>query len=81
MVAAVLEEKIGVSRQPWRAEQLLGDFRERFTRRGFLFSSRDDAVLRTLWEARLAADYGREGVKPKTALKSLQEAERLYTKN
>jgi uncharacterized protein (UPF0332 family) len=56
------------------------DFRERFTRRGYLFSSRDGEFLRASWEARLVADYGREGVKPKTALKSLQEAERFYTR-
>jgi hypothetical protein len=76
----VLEEKAGVTRQPWRSEQLLRDFRERFTRRGYLFSSRDVETFHKLWEARLAADYGPGVFNGRRALRSLQEAERLCSK-
>jgi uncharacterized protein (UPF0332 family) len=57
LVAALLEEKAGVSRQPWRAEQLMRDFQERFTRQGYLFSSRDAKTFRKLRDARETADY------------------------
>jgi hypothetical protein len=80
MVAAVLEEETEVSRQTWRSAQLLRDFQREFTRRGYLFSSRDAATLTRLWETRLAADYGREGLTERRALWCLQESEKLCSR-
>jgi hypothetical protein len=57
LVAAALEARADVSRRPWRAEVLRRDFRERFTKRGYLFSEKDAQIFQQLLDERLAADY------------------------
>jgi hypothetical protein len=80
MVAAVLEEKAKVTRQTWRAEQLLRDFQGEFTRRGYLFSSRDAMAFSTLIRERYAADYGNERFGQRRAAAALALSEKLCSR-
>ena len=57
-VAALLESRGDYAQQRWRHERLAASFEARFTRRGFLFTKRDEDVFRRLLRERYAADYG-----------------------
>lgn len=80
MVAALLENKAGLSRSPWRAEQLMRDFRTRFTSRGFRFAAKDADTFRRLIDERYAADYGRQPVSERRAAAAVEDSERLCDK-
>lgn len=80
LVAALLEEKASVTRRPWRAEVLQGDFRQNFTHKSYLFSMRDADLLRRLIDVRYDADYHNIPITRRKAERALAEAEDLCSR-
>jgi uncharacterized protein (UPF0332 family) len=73
----VLEARGGLRRRRWDHLQLQIDFRERFARRGYLFSIRQADELASMYEARLTADYGWQALSRGRVQIALERAHRF----
>jgi uncharacterized protein (UPF0332 family) len=69
---AALEARAGLSRRRWDHVQLQKEFRERFSKRGFLFDVRHSEGLERMYEVRLMADYERASLNSRQAAYSRQ---------
>jgi uncharacterized protein (UPF0332 family) len=75
---SALESRVEMRRSRWDHVELQLEFRTRFAQRGFLFSSRQAEQLEALREARLIADYEREGLPPRRVQRLLENARHFY---
>ena len=78
-MAALLEEKVRLTRSPWRVE-VRKDLRERFTRRGYLLTEPDAETFRRLLNERYDADYRKQLFNRKRAATALALAEGLCSR-
>ena len=70
--AALLDIKANLRRDRWDHSELRTAFRDRFARRGLLFSIRQAQDLDYLWEQRLVADYRRGNLRRRLAEQALR---------